>query len=185
MSGILNGADLNINRFRGKIQVANNNLTQSWNEKHREINDIRSNLVAEKIFLELNSPDLTDIINSRQKKPFEFELQRLGLEKQNEVKETISLGLICQVRKLSSDSRSTVDSLSSLEDIEILKSLLLEFKHISKDKLIENIDLLPPSLSISNSSSAVRDLDEKLMEYYNDLNKNLESLQKIFQIRLL
>ncbi len=179
LSGILSGADLNINRFRGKIQVANNNLTQSWNEKYREINDVRSSLIAEKIFLEFNLPDLLDLINSRQKKPFEFELQRSGLEKQNELKEAIGLGLTSQIRKLTSDSRNTIDTLSSLEDIGGLKSLLLEFKSISKDKLIENIDLLPSSFLISDSSAAVRDLDEKLVDHYNDLNKNLESLLKM------
>jgi hypothetical protein len=179
LSGILNNADININRFRGKIQVANNSLTQSWNEKYREINDIRSSFIVNKIFSEVNLPDLKSLINSGQKRNFEFKSQELGIDKQDEIKEAITSGLTSQIRKLTSDSKNTVDSLSSLEDIEILKSLMLDFKAISKDKLIENIDFLPPSRLISDSSEAVCDLDKKLIEYYNDLNKNLETLQKM------
>ena len=179
LSDVLNGADNNINRFKGKIQVANNSLTQSWNEKFREINDIRFKLLSEKLFLESNLPVLNDLINTHRKNIFDTDLQSLGIQRQNAINEKIISELKSCLTQFTYESRDIVHEVSSLKDVEILNSLLLDSKIISKNKLIEGIDFFPPPSLLRDSLLEVRCFDDSLVEYHSDLSKNLDGFQKM------
>jgi predicted GTPase len=181
LAGVLNGADANIDRFRGKIQVTNNNLTQSWNEKFKKITDTKKELLSEKIFSEISFPNLINLLDRQKIRTFELELKRLAVDRQGKIQDKIAEDLITQIRKITSENRDSIKRLSSLDDLLYSQSLMLDFSSISKKKLIEDADFSLPSGLINDSLSVIRDLDEKLVEYYNDFAKNMEYIQGVIE----
>ena len=134
--------------------------------------------MSEELISESTFPELNDLINTSQKSYFEVELQLPAVQRKNEIQEKIIEKLKSQLIKFTYDRRDTIDKLSSLEGAEILQSLLLDPKIIFKDKLLEDIDFFPLPELLSKSFSPIRNLDENLVEHYNDLNRNMEELQK-------
>ena len=175
LSEVLNTADSNIIKFKDKIRVSNNNLTQSWSDKLVRINGVKIKVISSKLMEELVLPKLEVFSTSQQ----DWKFREAVTDRGAEIKGKINGSLVSQLKKILSDKKKLIESLSTLDDTEVSQILILDLKNISKDKLFENVEVLPSPNSYSNSFSSVKEMDSKLLECYDNFGKKLTEIHQV------
>jgi predicted GTPase len=176
---VLKGAEANIVKFEDKIRIANNTLTEFWGANLHSVSKIKSSILLDEAFHALKLEESISIFEPTLIQP---SLKYSVNEGFNSffiiLKNDLAGGVLRQVKPVTSAGVKAVNSLDSLKDASLAKSLELDFSRFQSDKILLNIDLNPGASLSSNSLFAIEKLDEHLIKVYEKLCKQIEDLKK-------
>jgi predicted GTPase len=180
LSEVIKVSQENIERFKGRIRLTNNELTESWN---RMVNFIREKRNSSFEQLE-NLTEMPSSIGSLCSKTFRgFDSATYWKSEVDQqvqlIKVDIKRNILHQARDRVSTVRSNVNNLKSLGELNQLDNLKLDFGAYQEGQLFNKVDFLPSALVSDQSLLIIRKVEASLAEYHREIKRAVESLKRL------
>jgi hypothetical protein len=182
LAEIIRVSQENIERFRGKIRLTNNQLTESWNKNAESIR-AKEYEVLEQL---RNIAEPTEYISTFCSLAIQNNLlvdtAYLKNEASNRVSQITSevrYQLLKQFKKEVRTKNDRVNNFDSLSKLEEFESFDLNFIDYQKDTLLKSLNFLPSDNLVGFSRGMIRESDNQLVESYKELQKTVNVLKSL------
>lgn len=178
LAEIVKVSECNIERFQNKVQISNHTLTESWNKKAHSINEIKFNINNNIKNPPVIPENISDIVDENENIQILNNLLRTeAFNKVVSLNESIKRDAASQLKSGLTDTRRKINEVS-LKNLNSLENLEFKIPTHQKDKLFNNLDIIPsPSLS-NEAKKELEEINKKLIDYYQQLRDAVGSLKE-------
>jgi len=178
---IIKTSQANIERFRSKIRVGNNALTESWNKKFSLIGSTRLNTCNMLPPLSETPDSVRAIYSSYTMREWDNQLKQQVDERFKTAKNIINRNCVHQLKKDKNTKRKEVNNLLSLDRLNSCESLELKFSPLIPEKVFTEVDFLPSSSLSYDAQKLIEDAFNTIEGYQKKLKTAINVLHSLLE----